>query len=619
MYVVTFYSFKGGVGRSMALVNIGVQLAQSGKKVLLVDFDLEAPGLPTFSLRKPDKDVLGIVEYVSKYIATGESPDVKDYVYRSEEFASGGSLCVMPVGKQDSSYSSRLNSIDWGKLYAEQAGFLLLEDLKRQWAEQIAPDYVLIDSRTGHSDVEGICTRQLPDAVCLLFFPNEQNLQGLKRIVSNIKADNEISTKKVITTHFVVSNVPDLDDEDEILGKTLEKFKKELGYKELAAEIHHYNSLSLLNQEIFSLDRPNSRLTKEYNILTTAITMRNLRDRDAVIAFLKSANRDLKDVMDDSGPTVLEDKLQRILENFTLDGEIRFRVSLIYEQLGNSEDALSMLSDEIFEQHYPTAPMYATRARLNQRSRRPAAALRDVHAMLNADGADLQSFLKIVPIMDQLDQGLFAAFPDSRAFQSLSKKDQAFLAYQLKGNEDQLKASITILRRLGNSGIDEDALPLDDLNNELALASIGIGDFKSAVELLEPVDGEEGSLRISDAFNLAMAKWGRDKVPPLGLFEIVIKKNAELKHAPGTSGPNYLQCMAISFASLRNVIDAKSYLEEAKSKIGMERVRVFSAWSYSKVTPRVFLDHLAEIEKFIEGADVLPTFIINNDSEHIFG
>src|SRR4051812_16178325 len=43
--VITFYSFKGGVGRSMALANIAVQLARRGKRVLAVDWDLEAPGL----------------------------------------------------------------------------------------------------------------------------------------------------------------------------------------------------------------------------------------------------------------------------------------------------------------------------------------------------------------------------------------------------------------------------------------------------------------------------------------------------------------------------------------------------------------------------------------------
>ena len=33
MYVVTFYSFKGGVGRSMALVNVAAELAARGRRV----------------------------------------------------------------------------------------------------------------------------------------------------------------------------------------------------------------------------------------------------------------------------------------------------------------------------------------------------------------------------------------------------------------------------------------------------------------------------------------------------------------------------------------------------------------------------------------------------------
>jgi hypothetical protein len=43
--IVTFYSWKGGVGRTMALANIAVQLSQKGSRVLMVDWDLEAPGL----------------------------------------------------------------------------------------------------------------------------------------------------------------------------------------------------------------------------------------------------------------------------------------------------------------------------------------------------------------------------------------------------------------------------------------------------------------------------------------------------------------------------------------------------------------------------------------------
>src|SRR5215207_8752525 len=46
--IVTFYSYKGGVGRSMAVANIAVLLARRGLKVLAVDFDLEAPGLERY-------------------------------------------------------------------------------------------------------------------------------------------------------------------------------------------------------------------------------------------------------------------------------------------------------------------------------------------------------------------------------------------------------------------------------------------------------------------------------------------------------------------------------------------------------------------------------------------
>ena len=48
MFVTTFYSYKGGVGRTMALANVAALLAEIGRRVLVVDFDLEAPGVPSY-------------------------------------------------------------------------------------------------------------------------------------------------------------------------------------------------------------------------------------------------------------------------------------------------------------------------------------------------------------------------------------------------------------------------------------------------------------------------------------------------------------------------------------------------------------------------------------------
>ena len=68
--VYTFYSYKGGVGRSMALANAGALLAKSGQRVLMVDWDLEAPGLERFfgsgslSLSRTREETPGVVDLI---------------------------------------------------------------------------------------------------------------------------------------------------------------------------------------------------------------------------------------------------------------------------------------------------------------------------------------------------------------------------------------------------------------------------------------------------------------------------------------------------------------------------------------------------------------------------
>ena len=54
--IVTFYSWKGGVGRTMALANVAIQLARKGHSVLAVDWDLEAPGLNRYFLGKDARE-----------------------------------------------------------------------------------------------------------------------------------------------------------------------------------------------------------------------------------------------------------------------------------------------------------------------------------------------------------------------------------------------------------------------------------------------------------------------------------------------------------------------------------------------------------------------------------
>ena len=65
---ISFYSYKGGVGRTMALVNIACLMAKQKKKVLLIDCDLEAPGLHSFFKSNVNKDEPGLVDFISDII-----------------------------------------------------------------------------------------------------------------------------------------------------------------------------------------------------------------------------------------------------------------------------------------------------------------------------------------------------------------------------------------------------------------------------------------------------------------------------------------------------------------------------------------------------------------------
>ena len=123
MYITTFYSFKGGVGRTMALVNAAVKLAQAGRRVLVVDFDLEAPGLDTFDVLKPREEVPGVIDFVTQYLESGQAPDVSDFIGECPPISEGdGKLWIMPSGRNET-YAANFNQVDWGDLYERRDGF----------------------------------------------------------------------------------------------------------------------------------------------------------------------------------------------------------------------------------------------------------------------------------------------------------------------------------------------------------------------------------------------------------------------------------------------------------------------------------------------------------------
>jgi tetratricopeptide (TPR) repeat protein/MinD-like ATPase involved in chromosome partitioning or flagellar assembly len=201
--IITFYSYKGGSGRSMAVANIAWILASNGNRVLTVDWDLEAPGLHRyFAPFLSDKDLTGSEGLIDLLIefrdatATGHAggnddnwyesyADISAYVVSLDwDFPRGGTLDLLPAGRQGASYSARVNSFDWEEFYERRGGGVFLESVKEKMRADY--DYVLIDSRTGVSDTSGICTVQMPDAVVVCYTLNNQSVKGSAAVAHSI-------------------------------------------------------------------------------------------------------------------------------------------------------------------------------------------------------------------------------------------------------------------------------------------------------------------------------------------------------------------------------------------------------------------------------------------------
>lgn len=170
--VITFYSYKGGVGRSFTLANVAVLLARWGYRVLTIDWDLEAPGLHHyFADVLPKTPTGGVVDLAYDFLAGAKHPSAHTLRLDLAE----GTVALLAAGRQDESYPGRVQGIDWEDLY--EKGFAeFLERCRAAWVANY--DFVLIDSRTGISDIGGICTAHLPDRLVVVFTANQQSVEG---------------------------------------------------------------------------------------------------------------------------------------------------------------------------------------------------------------------------------------------------------------------------------------------------------------------------------------------------------------------------------------------------------------------------------------------------------
>ncbi len=168
---VTFFGIKGGIGRSTALVIWAWRLAKQGKKILIIDLDLESPGVSSTLLPSEYLPDYGIVDWFVED-GVGQADLVENVMVSTSPLARDlpGDIRVVPAfGRDTGDYLTKL-----ARCYAGSGG-----TKDRSWAERLQqmvqlmenkehPDLVILDSRAGLHDIAAVTVTRM-DADTFLF------------------------------------------------------------------------------------------------------------------------------------------------------------------------------------------------------------------------------------------------------------------------------------------------------------------------------------------------------------------------------------------------------------------------------------------------------------------
>lgn len=169
---LVFFSIKGGVGRSTALAASAWALAQEGKRVLVLDLDLEAPGLSSAMLPADRRPRYGIADWlVEDLVDNGDA--VLDGLIARSTLAHDGEIYLVPAhGSDPGEYVAKLGRVWMSKPAADGSREPWSQRLRRLLdaiEARLRPDVILIDSRAGIDEVASSCVTDLGAGLVLLF------------------------------------------------------------------------------------------------------------------------------------------------------------------------------------------------------------------------------------------------------------------------------------------------------------------------------------------------------------------------------------------------------------------------------------------------------------------
>jgi MinD-like ATPase involved in chromosome partitioning or flagellar assembly len=202
--IVSFFSFKGGVGRTSALVATALTLARNGLRVAIVDLDLEAPGLATI-FSADNANNLGVIDYLLEKNIQGDDWKLRTNLISISEQSllgdDGEPLQLIPAGAVDSNYLEKLARLDFQNLVDGELQSILVDMLRELNSAVRSLDFILMDARAGFHDIGGLAISNLSHGVVIFGTQSRQSWAGLTHVIRHLASSGVDARLPLILAH----------------------------------------------------------------------------------------------------------------------------------------------------------------------------------------------------------------------------------------------------------------------------------------------------------------------------------------------------------------------------------------------------------------------------------
>ena len=242
--IISIHSFRGGTGKSNTTANVATLLAAEGRRVGVIDTDIQSPGIHVLFGLDEDDMKFALNDYL-----WGKC-EIKQAAYDVTDRLKGdikGRIFLIP---------SSIKAGEIARVLREGYDVGLLNDGFHRLVEELKLDVLLIDTHPGLNE-ETLLSIAVSDALTIILRPDSQDYQGTGVTVD---VAHKLDVPRLV---LLVNKVPTTFDFEEVKKRVEQTYNSEVA----AVLPHSDEMMTLASSGIFVLHHPQHPITASLRTL----------------------------------------------------------------------------------------------------------------------------------------------------------------------------------------------------------------------------------------------------------------------------------------------------------------------------------------------------------------